>query len=66
VNIRKRFYDREFGQPADHPKTVAYIKPFKRDDDRPRLYDWYRVFAVAISSARAHEKVDIRISRQSL
>jgi hypothetical protein len=66
VSIRKRYYDREYGQTPDHPKLVAYIKPFKRDDQDPRLYDWYRVFAVAISSARPHEKVDIRISRQSL
>ena len=45
---------------------VPLIKPFKKDDDHPRLYDWYRVFADAISSAGPREKVDIRISRQAL
>ena len=66
TDLRRNFYNREYGQAVGSPKTVALIKPYKRDDEQPRLYDWYRVFAVAISSARPREKVDIRISRQSL
>ena len=63
---RKSFYERQYGQVKGVEKCVPLIKAYKRDDDAPRIYDWYRVFAVAISSARAHEMVDIRISRQSL
>lgn len=63
---RKKFNDREYGQRKDHEKCVALIKPYKRDDADPRLYDWYRVFAIAISSARPREAVDIRICRQAL
>ena len=68
TNIRKRkeFEERQHGQPRGTDKVVPLIKPFKRDDDNPRLYDWYRVFAEAISSAGPREKVDIRISRQAI
>jgi hypothetical protein len=52
--------------PADKAKNVARIKPYMPDDAQPRLYDWIRVFAVAISSARPNEMVDIKISKQSL
>jgi hypothetical protein len=52
--------------PADKASHVARIKPYLRDDAQPRLYDWMRVFAVAISSARPNEMVDIKISRQSM
>ena len=65
---RKRYHDREFGQPSgpNNAKTVPLIKPYKRDEDHPRIYDWYRVFAVALCSARPNEAVDIRISRQAI
>ena len=63
---RKDFFDRQFGQKKGVEKHVPMIKPFKRDDFQPRIYDWYRVFAVAISSARPFEQVDIRISRQAI
>lgn len=63
---RKGYHDREYGNVKGKEKFVPRIKPYHRDDDQPRLYDWYRVFAVAISSARPHEAVDIRISRQSI
>jgi hypothetical protein len=36
------------------------------DDEQPRLYDWQRVFGIAISSARPNEMVDIKICRQSM
>ncbi len=52
--------------PANKAKNVARIKPYMQDDAQPRLYDWVRVFAVAISSARPNEMVDIKISKQSL
>lgn len=52
--------------PSDKANNVARIKPYMLDDEQPRLYDWTRVFAVAISSARPRELVDIKISRQSL
>lgn len=64
--MRKTFHDRQYGQVGGKVKMVPLIKPYHRDDDNPRLYDWYRVFAVAISSARPHEAVDIRISRQAI
>jgi len=63
---RKDFFDRQYGQKKGVEKHVAMIKPYKRDDEHPRIYDWYRVFAVAISSARPFEALDIRISRQAL
>jgi len=63
---REAFYDRGFGMPAGSPpKMVPRIKPYVRDDDNPRIFDGYRVFATALSPARAHEPVDIKISRQS-
>jgi hypothetical protein len=52
--------------PANKAKNVARIKPYMLDDEQPRIYDWVRVFAVAISSARPNEMVDIKISKQSL
>jgi hypothetical protein len=52
--------------PANKAKNVARIKPYMPDDAHPRLYDWVRVFAIAISSARPNEMVDIKISKQSL
>jgi hypothetical protein len=64
--MRKAHHDREYGQSKGNEKLVPRIKPYHRDDENPRLYDWYRVFAVAISSARPNEAVDIRISRQAL
>lgn len=52
--------------PASKASNVARIKPYVRDDDQPRVYDWLRVFAVAISSARPNEMIDIKICRQSM
>jgi hypothetical protein len=63
---RKDFFDRQFGQKKGVEKHVPMIKPFKRDDMVPRIYDWYRVFAVAIASARPFEQVDIMIARQAM
>ena len=63
---RQKFFDQQYGDRKGREKIVALIKPYKRDDDAPRIYDWYRVFAVALCSARPREKVDIRISRQAL
>jgi hypothetical protein len=45
---------------------VAKIKPFFKDDENPRMYDWLRVFGIAISSARPNEMCDIKIQRQSM
>lgn len=80
ARIRQANYELQYGQKSvpDHSgaaggrgrkgnqKIVARIKPFVRDDENPRLYDWFRVFGIAISSARPHEMVDIKISRQSI
>jgi len=63
---RKKFFDQQYGDRKGREKVVPQIKPYKRDDDQPRIYDWYRVFAVALSSARPRERVDIRIARQAL
>lgn len=65
---RRLYHSREFGQPSgpNNAKTVPLIKPYKRDEVNPRIYDWYRVFAVALCSARPNEAVDIRISRQAI
>ncbi len=71
-NQRRLHNDLQYGRdpidkrPADKSKNVARIKPYMRDDDHPRIYDWFRVFAVAINSARPHEMLDIKISRQSM
>ena len=66
ADTRRDFAARQYGQPADRPKVVARIKPYWRDDQNPRIYDTYRVFAIAISCARPHEAVDIKISRQAV
>ena len=58
--------DKDKKGPASKALHVARIKPYIRDDDQPRLYDWFRVFAIAISSARPNELVDIKIGKQSL
>lgn len=72
LDARRLYNDLQYGavnnskEPADKSKHVARIKPYLRDDAQPRLYDWQRVFAIAISSARPNEMVDIKISRQSM
>ncbi len=64
--LRKSHFDKQYGDRKGREKVVPQIKPYKRDDAEPRIYDWYRVFAVAICSARPRERVDIRIARQAL
>jgi hypothetical protein len=66
AQIRQAHYDLGYGQRADKMKVVAKIKPYFRDDEHPRLMDWYRVFGVAIASARPNEMCDIKIARQSM
>ena len=63
---RREYFDRQYGQTKKTEKHVAMIKPYRHDDEHPRIYDWYRVFAVAISSSRPFEALDIRISRQAI
>jgi hypothetical protein len=71
-SARRQYNDLQYGAvnnskaPADKAKHVARIKPYMRDDAQPRLYDWQRVFGIAISSARPNEMVDIKICRQSM
>jgi len=64
--IRRDNFNLSYGQRSDKQKIVAKIKPFFRDEESPRLMDWFRVFGVAIASARPNEMCDIKISRQSL
>jgi hypothetical protein len=66
ARIRQAHYNLSYGQKADKMKIVAKIKPYFRDDENPRLMDWFRVFGVAIASARPNEMCDIKISRQSM
>lgn len=66
AQIRQGHYDLSYGQRGNRQKIVAKIKPYFRDDENPRLMDWYRVFGVAIASARPNEMCDIKISRQSM
>jgi hypothetical protein len=66
ARIRQAHYDLSYGQRPDRQKIVAKIKPYFRDDENPRLMDWFRVFGVAIASARPNEMCDIKISRQSM
>jgi hypothetical protein len=66
TGLRRKFFDQQYGQKKGVEKVVPLIKPYKRDDRDPRIYDWYRVFAVALCSARPREGVDIRICRQAL
>ena len=64
---RRDFYARQYGQvKKESPKYVPRVKPYKRCEKTPRLYDGLRVFAVAISSARPHEMFDIMIARQAI
>ena len=66
AQIRQTHFNLSYGQKADKMKLVAKIKPYFRDDENPRLMDWFRVFGVAIASARPNEMCDIKISRQSM
>ena len=66
AQVRQAYYDLSYGQRVDRVKFVAKIKPYFPDDENPRLMDWYRVFGVAIASARPNEMCDIKICRQSL
>ena len=66
AQIRQAHYNLSYGQRNDKQKIVAKIKPYFRDDQNPRLMDWYRVFGVAIASARPNEMCDIKIARQSM
>ena len=66
AQVREAYYNLSYGQKADKMKIVAKIKPYVPDEENPRLNDWYRVFGVAIASARPNEMCDIKISRQSM
>ena len=66
ARIRQAHYNLSYGQKKGVEKYVAKIKPYFRDDYNPRMYDWVRVFAVALSCARPNEMCDIKISRQSV
>ena len=66
VTDREEFHTLQFGQTKDKQKYVPRIKAYVEDPECPRLYDYMRVFAVAISSARPHEMFDIMIARQAL
>lgn len=63
---RHQYHNKIYGQPIGKEKIVAFIKPYYKDYDHPRMYDQMRVFARAIGSCRPHEMCDIKISRQSL
>jgi hypothetical protein len=66
AQVRQAHYNLSYGQRPDKLKMVAKIKPYFRDEQNPRLMDWFRVFGVAIASARPNEMCDIKISRQSI
>jgi hypothetical protein len=66
AQVRQAHYNLSYGQRADKQKIVAKIKPYFRDDENPRIMDWYRVFGVAVASARPNEMCDIKIARQSM
>ena len=66
ARIRQAHFNLSYGQKADKMKLVAKIKPYFRDEENPRLMDWFRVFGTAIASARPNEMCDIKISRQSM
>ena len=63
---RERMQNLQYGQKGGMTKYIPRVKPFVDDHDSPRLYDHFRVFAVAISSARPHEIFDIMIGRQAI
>jgi hypothetical protein len=66
AQVRQAHYNLSYGQRPDRMKIVAKIKPYIPDEENPRINDWYRVFGVAIASARPNEMCDIKISRQSM
>lgn len=67
AQTREKFHSRGYGNiSSDKTKLVARVKPYFRDDDNPRIFDAYRVFAIAIAAARPHEMLDIKISKQSV
>ena len=64
---REAFYARGYGNASEKAvKLVARIKTYVPDDEDPRMFDAYRVFAIALAAARPHEMLDIKISRQSV
>lgn len=66
ASARETYHKKIYGQPKNADKVVPLLKPYWHDEYYPRMYDKMRVFAVAISCARPHEMVDIKICRQSL
>jgi len=66
ARIRQANYELGYGQKSGVYKWVARIKPYHKDEQNPRIFDWLRVFGTAMSCARPHEMVDIKISRQSM
>ena len=66
-NARKRqkHHDKQYGNTPSHMKMVPLLKAYREDEENPRLYDWHRVFARAMCTARPNERFDIQISRQS-
>jgi hypothetical protein len=65
---RKTFYGKQANgmNKENRKENVAMIKPYIRHKGLQVFADNERVFAKAISSARAYEMVDILISRQAL
>ena len=66
AKTRMEFRDQQYGQKKGSEKLVPMIKPFVPDGDDQSIYDWHRVFARAIASARPGEELDIMIFRQAL
>lgn len=66
AQLRNSYFNLQYGQRPGKEKLVAKIKPYVPDEENPRLFDWFRVFAIAIASARPNEACDIKISRQSM
>lgn len=68
---QRLYNDYQYGATAtreasDKCRHVARVKPYVEDDEQPRIYDWKRVFGVAIASAKKNEMLDIKIQRQSM
>jgi hypothetical protein len=63
---RREFNERMDGMGAEQKGNKAYPKPYRLYNGKDHYGDKIRIFAKCVSSARAHEMMDIMLMTQSL
>ena len=63
---RREFNERMDGMGAEQKGNKPYPKPYRLYEGKDHYGDKIRIFAKCVSSARAHEMMDIMLMTQSL